>query len=286
VNRIVLVVASVVVAGVARIASAEPAPPPAPANDGGVTASDAAERAKDADRAARAHYDAHEYAAAIVDYHHAFEALPDPLFLFDIAQAHRQLHQCDDALTFYRAYLRARPDADNRVKVEQFIIEMQGCAKSEPTTTDGDRPASGNQPGAADHAQPAIGDDRRVTDNERPKPAAPRKFPSTWQLAGIGTAGVGAVLVGVAVYFSIDGSNDASQLQMACAKGCAGSAVASIDQDGQSANRNAMASYVIGGAALAGGAALFLWATVHAHGEAPIVTPTPGGATVSARMRF
>ncbi len=68
--------------------------------------------------------------------------------------------------------------------------------------------------------------------------------------------------------------------------GCSGSAVRPIDQAGQSDNRNAIASYSIGTAAVATGAAIWLWARAHGPGEPPVVAPTPGGATVSARFRF
>ena len=222
------------------------------------------ERARAADRSARAHYDAREYAAAIADYQSAFDALADPLFLFDIAQAYRQLHDCDRALAHYRRYLDARPDADNRPKVEQFIAEMTACATPQP---------------AAPTPPPAP--------RSEPPPPPPSPSPSrSLELAGIATAALGVVLVGTGIYFSVEARGDATQLEAACARGCAGSAVAEIDRAGRDANHDAITTYALGGTALAGGAAMVLWALLHAPGEPPIVAPTPGGATVSARMRF
>jgi tetratricopeptide (TPR) repeat protein len=229
-----------------RIAAAQPQPPA----DG-----DNAERAKAADRSAREHYDLRQYAAAIEDYRHAFEALPDPLFLFDIAQAYRQMHDCDNAITFYRNYLRERPDADNRAKVEEFIAELTPCT---PVST----------------APPA------------PTPAPPAPILSPLQIGGIAAAAVGAGIVGAGIYFSFQAQSDASQLEAACAGGCSGSSVANIDREGHDANRDAIASYVVGGAVIAAGAGVFLWATFHIAGEPPIVVPVQGGGTVSARVRF
>jgi tetratricopeptide (TPR) repeat protein len=242
----------------------------------GTPAADASEIARAADHAARAHYDAHEYAAAISEYQKAFAALPDALFLFDIAQAYRQLHDCDHALQFYRDYLHARPDADNRGKVEQFITDLQSCA-TQPTVE-----VPTPDTAAASISAPTPVPATATVDVHTSRGSSTNKL--RW--AGAVTAGVGAVLVGVAVYFSVQGANDASQIAASCANGCTGTSVAPIDQDGQAANRTALIGYAIGGAALAAGAGMFLWATLHAGGEPPVVAPVPGGATVSARVRF
>jgi tetratricopeptide (TPR) repeat protein len=218
---------------------------------------DAAATAKEFDRAGREHYEAKDYAAAVEDYRHAYDALPDPLFLFDIAQAYRQLHDCDHAREMYRRYLHDQPDADNRARVEQFITDMDACATAATTT-----------PAVVTHTPPAA------------------SSPNTLQLTGIGTAALGLLLVGAGVYFSIDASHDASMLEAACARGCDGADVANLDRAGHESSRDAMTTYALGGAALAAGAGMFLWATFHAAGEPPVVAPVQGGATVSARIRF
>ncbi|HTR51403.1 MAG TPA: hypothetical protein VMJ10_11895 [Kofleriaceae bacterium] len=221
---------------------------------------DAEAQAKAADESARRHYELREYSEAIAEYRRAYEALPDALFLFDIAQAYRQLGDCDNARVFYRNYLRERPDADNRDKVEQFITEMDACAKPAP------------------HPQPL----------PPPTTAAPMDAPAGshggLQLAGSLVAAAGLVVTGVAIYYSVQASNRASDLEAACANGCDGSAVASIDRAGQAANRDAIVSYVIGGVAIATGASLFAWARLHA--AEPVVTATPAGATAGVRVRF
>ncbi len=127
VTRVAIVVALLA----ARVAMAGPDPQPGSTS---TSAADASAIARDADRAAHTYYDAHDYPAAIAEYRRAFAALPDALFLFDIAQAYRQLHDCDHALAFYRDYLAARPDADNRPRVEHFITEMEACATPPATT--------------------------------------------------------------------------------------------------------------------------------------------------------
>jgi len=219
----------------------------------GAQPADSASRAKEADASARAHYDLREYEAAIEDYRRAFEAHPDPLFLFDIAQAYRQLHDCDNARVFYRNYLRNLPAADNRARVEQFIVEMDACVRhaAEPT-----RAVSITPP-------PVLG---------------------RLRLAGIITGIAGLAVVGGGVYFSFDAAAHAHQLELQCAQGCDAADVASIDRGGKDANQYAIASYVVGGAAITAGVVMVVWGSAHA--QPMIVAPRPGGATVSAIVRF
>ena len=227
------------------------------------TADDAA-RAKAADHAARAHYAAHEYDAAIADYQTAYQAMPDPLFLFDIAQSYRRLHDCDHALAFYREYLQQRPDADNHELVEHFVEQMLECATPDPASPVVPAPTA---------LPPA-------------RPSPPPLSPRTLRLAGITSAALGIVLIGTAVYFSNQASVEASQLETACTRGCSGASVSGIDRAGLDADHDAIATYALGGAALAAGIGAILWTVLRAPGDPPVVAPAPGGATVSARLAF
>lgn len=233
-----------------------------------VFADDAA-RAKAADRSARAHYAAHEYDAAIADYQAAYRAMPEPLFLFDIAQAYRQLHDCDHALELYREYLHLLPRADNHQLVERFVDEMTACSTPEPEPE-------------LDAVEPAP-----ARSTPPPPPAGTPPFSTrTIRLAGITSAALGAVLIGTAVYFSNQASEESEALETACARGCSGASVAGIDSAGRDADHDAIATYVLGGAALAAGAAAIVWTVFRAPGEPPVVAPTSGGATVSATIHF
>ena len=86
--------------------------------------------AADGDKvAAKAHfeaatrlYDIHEYVKALEEYKAAYLAKPDPAFLFNVGQCYRRLGKFDQALEFYREYLKkAPPDDPNRPNVEARI---------------------------------------------------------------------------------------------------------------------------------------------------------------------
>ena len=77
-------------------------------------------------------FDLTEYAAALEGFREAYRLAGDPVFLFNIAQCHRKLGHTQDALTFYRNYLRRKPDAGNRDEVERRIQEMERAEAARP----------------------------------------------------------------------------------------------------------------------------------------------------------
>jgi Tetratricopeptide repeat len=48
-----------------------------------------------------------------------------PAFLFNIAQCHRQLGNKQEAIKFYRSYLRKVPDAPNAEEVRKLIASLE-----------------------------------------------------------------------------------------------------------------------------------------------------------------
>jgi tetratricopeptide (TPR) repeat protein len=203
------------------------------------------------------HYDLREYAVAIEGFRRAYTLLPDPLFLFDIAQSYRQLRDCDNARGFYKNYLINAPTADNRDKVEAFITEMDACVAEQ-------------QRAQQQHV-------------DRPPIAAVPASHTALKITGSVTAGIGAVLVGGAVSYSLQAADKSRQLEQLCAGGCTATDTLALDRSGHDASRDAVVLYIVGGAAVAAGAVLFGWASID---EPVAITPLPGGAAVSTRVRF
>ena len=246
-----LVIATVTLACVS--AHAQPAPDP--------TTEDARARSKTVYTEGTKNYDLREYKAAIESFRRAYELVPEPLFLFDIAQAYRQLRDCDNARSFYRTYLRNLPTSDNRTKVERFIAEMDECVREHETARERAR-------------APAV-----VALS--PVRASHRGF----AVSGIAVAVGGIALSGIGIYYSVDAANQARSVETMCQFGCEGATIASTDQRGRDADRNAEILYSVGGAAIATGIGMVLWATLQTD-EPVVVTPLPGGAAVSTMVRF
>jgi hypothetical protein len=75
-------------------------------------------------------YQVGEYRRALEEFKQAYLAREDPVFLFNIAQCYRLLGESREALTFYRRYLGAAPEAANRPEVEKLIHDLE--SKSSP----------------------------------------------------------------------------------------------------------------------------------------------------------
>ena len=72
------------------------------------------------------HYQLGHFQEALGEYEAAYMAVPDPAFLFNIAQCHRKMSHDKEAVGFYKSYLRAAPNAPNRADVEKRIQELEG----------------------------------------------------------------------------------------------------------------------------------------------------------------
>jgi tetratricopeptide (TPR) repeat protein len=118
----------------ARVAKAKPA------KAGKVApASGQAEAAKEHFAAGRRFYDLGNFAQALESYTAAYQAMPLPAFLFNIAQCHRQLSDFSRARFFYRRYLdlsKTRPANADQVEAligqcDEKIAELERLKREE-----------------------------------------------------------------------------------------------------------------------------------------------------------
>jgi tetratricopeptide (TPR) repeat protein len=72
------------------------------------------------------HYELGHYQDALGEFETAYMAVPDPVFLFNIAQCHRKMGHDKEAASFYKSYLRNAPNAPNRAEVQKRIQELEG----------------------------------------------------------------------------------------------------------------------------------------------------------------
>jgi hypothetical protein len=91
-----------------------------------------ATQAREAFKSAQVHYDLKEYGAALEDFKTSYRMVQDPVMLFNIAQCHFFLGQNEEALGFYRNFLRRSPDAPNRATVERKIQDLERKVAAAP----------------------------------------------------------------------------------------------------------------------------------------------------------
>jgi hypothetical protein len=72
------------------------------------------------------HYDLGHYQEALGEFEAAYMGVPDPAFLFNIAQCHRKMGHDKEAVGFYKSYLHNAPNAPNRADVQKRIQELEG----------------------------------------------------------------------------------------------------------------------------------------------------------------
>ena len=67
-----------------------------------------------------------EYDAAIDLYQQAYQLVPHPVLIFDMAQAHRLAGDVEQALALYRKYLALDPDGSKAKIARQLITDLEG----------------------------------------------------------------------------------------------------------------------------------------------------------------
>ena len=267
-------------------------------------------------------YEIREYDKALLEYKSAYLAQPDPAFLFNIGQCHRKLGQNQEALNFFREYLKkASPDDPNRHQVEARVreIEAEATVKAEaaqtatpastpnpapiptPAQTSPSTPLRGPAPEVAPHAPtpaPPI-----VT---APPPSATPALPATatsveqtaqvstapqptnsglgLRVAGIACGAVGLASVGTAIYYYTRARTLSDRVSNSQTP------TTSDDQAGRNAATMQWVFYTVGAGALVAGTVLYWLASPSANtgktlaGVAPMVGP--GLAGISAQGAF
>jgi tetratricopeptide (TPR) repeat protein len=258
--------------------------------------------ADDNENAAKVHYEAGrraynlgDYDLAIDEWKAGYKLFGAADFLFNVAQAYRQKKDYEQAVFFFQAYLREKPNAANVGEVQALLTEMTKLAEEQknnhemppkdpivPTTTTTETPETIDAPPSHEPTPTTTPVTAPVTDVAR----AGRGL----RLGGMITAGAGAAVLLTGIVLMVKASSDASDLESAASSGQQWSP-AYADQD-QAARRGitiGTALTITGGVALAAGTVLYLYG-VHARHEAQRVAVVPSigprGARVLVSLEF
>lgn len=234
-------------------------------------AADALQQAKDHYDRGMAHYELGEFAAAVTEFKAAYALSQAPGLLFNLAQASRLGKDYQQALHFYRTYLRVRPDAANRDDVERRIAELEPMVELERRAEVERLSAVRPPPPAATAPAHAVDDKPKVV--EIPPSGRAEK------IAGVvvGVAGIALVGAGIGLGLaSVDAENKLSSL--ATQMGSWTPAQASLYQTGQREAAAATALYVVGGVAVATGVILYALGWKRDRARFAVAPAAGGGA--------
>jgi tetratricopeptide (TPR) repeat protein len=107
----------------APASAALPAPPP-PAGADGIAA------AKAHTKQGAAYYDLGRYADADAEFEAAYLIEQDPALLYNMGQCQRKMGRSEEAVHFFRTYLRRSPNGPFAAAAEKRIKEIEGEARA------------------------------------------------------------------------------------------------------------------------------------------------------------
>jgi tetratricopeptide (TPR) repeat protein len=83
-----------------------------------------ADQARAHSEAGQAAFDDENYEEAIHEFRAAYELVPEPMLLYNIAVAYERMERLDDAVEHYEEYLREEPEADNAAEVNRRLERL------------------------------------------------------------------------------------------------------------------------------------------------------------------
>ena len=212
-----------------------------------------------------------DYIGAAHHFKRAYDLDPDPVYLFNIAQAYRLAQKCKESSEYYNRFLVEANKPPNEEAVKSYIVEVDACAKAQ-------------EPVPAPIAAPPP-----VEPEPQPQPLVDEPPRSKKRMAGYIVGGAGVVVTGLGFYFMARVSALESDANNLCAQACPAwdaektKQRESIDDQAHLREKLMAGSWIIGGAAIAAGVYLIV-----TGGEKPesslAITPTKNGAMATFRF--
>jgi tetratricopeptide (TPR) repeat protein len=259
------------------------------------------------------HYNLAEYDDAIESFKAAYKISNAAGLLYNIAQAYRLKGDCQNALTFYKNYLRNQPDAKNADKVAQRIAEMEQCVKDKApaTQTSVTPPDDKNlKPPDDQHKVPPPDDDKiKPHDQQKPPPdlhphhdpqhdahvpIPPRRENDhagrTLRWVGAGAVITGVAALGTGVAFGMSAADLSKQISNLY--GMNGTVMwskqyADVESRGKRDDAIGIGCDIAGAALVVGGGVLwYLGHRAGSHHAELAVVPMKGGAAAVAAWEF
>ncbi len=216
-------------------------------------------------------FNAGSFLPAAEEFEAAYELDPDPVYLYNIAQAYRRGSACARAADYYRRFLAVVPNPPNLAKVTRYLDELDACAKAETPVVEAPQP--------------------------KPVPVAPptplriraHDDPGRFERhLGLAVSIAGVAVLGLGAWFTHDVHTLEGYGDALCAPGvmCEWDAgkqarAADLQQRGDRATTLSFGAYALGGAALVGGAVLYMLGNRTPSEQIEIVPVQGGGVAVT-----
>ncbi|HVX96261.1 MAG TPA: tetratricopeptide repeat protein [Polyangia bacterium] len=261
------------------------------------------------------YYDLGKYTEAIHEFEAAYELKNDPALLYNLAQSNRLAGNPEQALRFYRTYLRYVPKAPNRAEIDDRIKQLETLVnqKNAAQTTPPNQtiPPGGNAQPPVTTAPPAATTPVEPVQPAAPPPGAPPAAPPpeyvapapgtptvyapppqipddhhTMIRAGAIVAGVGAGLFVIGAIYGGAAVGAANDVNDTANKG--GTFDPKVEQRGKNYQKAEAAFMTLGVLTAATGGVLFFYGRHAAAQERASLTPVASstGGGLSLRVTF
>ena len=227
---------------------------------------------------------------AIDEFEKAYEMRSEPIFLYNIAQSHRQNNAPQRAIFFYRRYLEADPNVKNRAEIEKRIKDMEtqlnaqkekehAAATMTPAPVPVMPSAAPVAPAAAEPSPPSTTD----VQTAQPAPSEDTHPGRGLRIGGLVAGGVGVAAVAAGIAFGLHATSLHDQAYPAPPRAYD----YAKDQDSKSFRTLEWVSFAVGSAAVITGGVLYYLGVSASNAPvalAPLVAPGAGGAAVFGRF--
>jgi tetratricopeptide (TPR) repeat protein len=227
----------------------------------------AAEESRRHVKKARKAYDTGRWDEAIQEFQKAYDLQSDPGLIYDLAQSYRRKGDLKQALDLYRNFVREEPDGPLRATADDHIRQLEASLAAlnpppPPTPVEPTPPPPPPQQSVPVAHVPVV--------PARPAPTHSRVLP----IAGIATAAVGAVGIGVGVVMTLKANSLANDIEK---NAQAGSYNRSDENKRSTYATMSYVCYGVGGAALAGGVLMYVLGSRNTDSAVAFVPSADGG---------
>jgi hypothetical protein len=218
-----------------------------------------------------------DYPAAVTKFEQAYDLVPHPLLLYNIAQSHRLAGNQREALSYYRKFLAIATEGSEVEYSRRFVAELEASVEKAPPPDKPQAPEPADSASSAAAPGPPISSPAVATTVTTSRSIAPRgrhMTPLSWSLAG-----VSAAALGLGAYMTLSARSDFDSCKDR------GSCTSNADVD--SIERRLMAGDLLLGASLGAGIATVVVFWLSGDDDPKVgLDVGPESASLSATLRF
>lgn len=234
------------------------------------------------------HYNLAEWQDAIKSWKESYKLSKKPLLLFNIGQAYRLSGDCKQAMNFYDTYQREEPNPKNAAELEEALAL---CAKqpdkplvdTKPVDKPLDKPVTPITTTPPTKPDVVVAQAQQLPP-EQPIDTSPTTTGGGLRKIGYVVGGAGVVVTAAGIYFALDASSKASDLDGYMGEW--GQEQIDLEASGKSSATMGKVFTGLGVAAVVAGGVMYVIGGPKSVETGVAIAPTRGGAAIGWSTQF